>query len=92
MIFLRTVTIYNILFFCHIKQIHSMLLWVYLVIDHRKCQNVKRKSVTHVAAPCVQLFCSYQMSSVNFSEEMYQANGICLLSGVKCDRVMRFFS
>ena len=27
------------------------------VIDHRERQNVVRTSVTHLAAPCVPLFC-----------------------------------
>ena len=36
------------------------------VIDHRGHQNMVRTSVTHSAAPCVPLFCSYHilMSSV----------------------------
>ena len=50
----------------YIKQIDSMLLCVCSVIDHRICQNVVRTSVTHLATPCVTLFCSYHilMSSV----------------------------
>ena len=41
------------LFRCYIKQIYSMLPCVCLVIDHRRRQNVIRKSVIHsVIASC----------------------------------------
>ena len=43
----------------YIKQIDSKLPCVCSVIDHRGCQNVVRTSVTHLAVPCVPLFCSY---------------------------------
>ena len=44
-----------------IKQIDSKLLCVCSVIHHRGRQNVVRTSVTHSAAPCVPLFCSYHI-------------------------------
>ena len=37
------------LFRYYIKQIDSLLLWVFSVIDHRRHQNVVRTSVTHLA-------------------------------------------
>ena len=37
---------------CCIKQLDSMLPCTCSVIDHRKCQNVERTSVTHSATPC----------------------------------------
>ena len=45
----------------YIKQIDSKLLCICSVIDHREHQNVVRTSVTHLAAPCVPLFCSYHI-------------------------------
>ena len=45
----------------YIKQIDSKLPCVCSVIDHRGRQNVVRTSVTHSAAPCVPLFCSYHI-------------------------------
>ena len=45
----------------YIKQIDSKLPCVWSVVDHRKRQNVVRKSVTHSATPPVQLFCSYHI-------------------------------
>ena len=44
-----------------IKQIDSKLPCVCSVIDHRGHQNVVRTSVTHLAAPRVPLFCSYNV-------------------------------
>ena len=43
------------------KQIDSKLPCICSVIDHREHQNVVRTSVTHLAAPCVPLFCSYHI-------------------------------
>lgn len=44
------------IFLCyHIKQTDLMLLWVCIVMDHKKCQNVERTSVTHFATTDVQL-------------------------------------
>ena len=45
----------------YIKQIDSMLLCICSVIDHRRCQNVVRTSVTHSAIPRVPLFYSYHI-------------------------------
>ena len=45
----------------YIKQIVSKLQCICSVIDHKGCQNVVRTSVTHSAAPCVPLFCSYHI-------------------------------
>ena len=42
----------------YIKQMDSILLCIYSVIDHRKHQNVVRTSVAHMAKPHVPLFCS----------------------------------
>ena len=41
------------------KQIDSMLLWVCSVIDHRRCQNVVKTSLTHSSAARVPLLCFY---------------------------------
>ena len=43
------------------KQIDSKMPYVCSVIDHRGRQNVVRTSVTHSAAPCMPLFCSYHI-------------------------------
>ena len=46
----------NKIFLCyHIKQTDLMLLWVCIVMDHKKCHNVERTSVTHFATTAVQL-------------------------------------
>lgn len=47
----------NILLYYCIKQLNSILIWIcaVTVIDHRKCQNVVRTSVTHLALPRVSL-------------------------------------
>ena len=50
------VTINNILLFYHIKQIDSMLLWVWAEIHHRRCQNMFGTSLKHSVAPRVLLF------------------------------------
>ena len=50
------VTINNILLFYHITQIHSMLLWVWAEIHHRRCQNMFGTSLKHSVAPHVLLF------------------------------------
>ena len=50
-----------ILILYYIKQIDSKLPCVCSVIYHRGRQNVVRTSVTHSAAPCVPLFCSYHI-------------------------------
>ena len=50
-----------ILIFHYIKHIDSKLPCFCSVIDHRVCQNVVKTSVTHLAAPCVPLFCSYHV-------------------------------
>ena len=43
-------TIKNLLLTYHVKQqIDPTLLWVCTVVDHRRCQNVIGKSVTHSA-------------------------------------------
>ena len=52
-------TFNNILLFYHVKQRVSMLLWVCTVIDHRRCENVGRTSMTYLAVPWVPCFCSY---------------------------------
>ena len=74
------ISVYLILYY--IKQIDSKLLCVCSVIDHRGCQNVVRTSVTHSAAPCVPLFCSYHilMSSVIYYWTDAQQLGIYLLN------------
>ena len=51
----------NILLYYCIKQLNSILIWICAVIDHRKCQNVVRTLVTHLAVPRVSLFCSYHI-------------------------------
>ena len=48
----------NILLYYYIKQLDFVLLWIFAIIDHRKCQNVVRTSVTHSAVPRVPLICS----------------------------------
>ena len=52
------------------------------VIDHRGHQNVVRTSVTHSAAPCMPLFCSYQIltSSVIYYWRDARQLGIYLLN------------
>ena len=42
---------------------NSLFYYLYIcsVTDHRGRQNVVRTSVTHSAAPCVPLFCSYHI-------------------------------
>lgn len=47
----------NILLYYCIRQLNSILIWIcaVTVIDHRKCQNVVRTSVTHLAVPRVSL-------------------------------------
>ena len=66
----------------YIKQIDSMLPCVCSVIDHRGRQNVVRTSVTHSAAPRVQLFCSYHIltSSVIYYWTDARQHGIYLLN------------
>ena len=70
-----------ILIFYYIKQIDSMLPCVCSVVDHRGRQNVVRTSVTHSAAPCVPLFCSYHIltSSVIYYWTEARQHGIYLL-------------
>ena len=51
----------------YIKQIDSKLPCVCSVIDHRGRQNVVRTSVTHSAAPRVQLFCSYHILTATWN-------------------------
>ena len=52
----------NFWFFYHMKKkMESMLPWVCTAKDHRRSQNVVRTSVTHLAAACVLLFCSYHV-------------------------------
>ena len=65
----------------YIKQIDSMLLCVYSVIDHRRHQNVVRTSVTHAAMPRLPLFCSYHIltSSVIYYCTDARQHGIYLL-------------
>ena len=66
----------------YIKKIDSKLPRVCSFIDHRGRQNVVRTSVTHSAAPCVPLFCSYHilMSSVIYYWTDAWQLGIYLLS------------
>ena len=66
----------------YIKQIDSKLPCVCSVIDHRGRQNVVRTSVTHSAAPCVPLFCSYHIltSSVIYYWTDARQLGIYLLN------------
>ena len=58
-----------------------MLPCVCSVKDHRGHQNVVRTSVTHLAALCVPLFCSYHIltSSVVYYRTDAQQHGIYLL-------------
>ena len=58
-----------------------MLLCICSEIDHRRRQNVVRTSVTHSAAPCVPLFCSYRFltSSVIYYWTDARQHGIYLL-------------
>ena len=44
-----------------IKQIDSMLLWVCLVIDHRRLQNTLETPVTHSPVAHVPLLCFYHI-------------------------------
>ena len=44
-----------------IKQIDSMLPWVYSVIDHRGRQNVVKTTVTQSPAARVPLLCFYDI-------------------------------
>ena len=46
----------------HIKQVDSMLPWVWTVIYCRRHQNVVRTSVTNWAEP---LFCSYHFLTLS---------------------------
>ena len=39
----------------YMEKIGSMLQWVSSVIDHRRCQNKVRTSVTHSTATCQPL-------------------------------------
>ena len=57
-----------ILILYYIKQIDSKLPCVCSVIDHRGRQNVVRTSVTHSAAPCVPLLCSYHTQLKKWGE------------------------
>ena len=59
-------TINKILLFYHMKKkMESMLPWVCTAKDHRRSQNVVRTSVTHLAAACVLLFCSYHILTID---------------------------
>ena len=49
-------TFNNILLFYHVKKRVSMLLWVCTVIDHRRCENAGRTSMTYLAVPWVPCF------------------------------------
>ena len=67
-----------------IKQIDSMLRGACTIKDHKRHQNVFRKSMTHFAAPLLLLFRSYHilMSSMIYycSKDSHQ-HWICLLIG-----------
>ena len=43
-------------FIISIKQIDSMLLWVFTITDHWRCENVVRTSAMHLAAPLVPFY------------------------------------
>ena len=55
------VTINYIFLFYHIKQIDPTLPWICSVIDHRRRQNMRRTSVTHLAAFRAPLPCPYHI-------------------------------
>ena len=73
-------------FFPYVKQIDSMFhASECSVIDHRRCQNVVRASVTHSAAPRVPLFCSCPIltSSVIYYWTDAWQHSICLFYIIK---------
>ena len=72
----------HILIFYYIKQIDSVLPCVCSVTDQRWHQNVVRTPVTHLAAPCVPLFCSYHIltSSVIYYWTDARQHGIYFLN------------
>ena len=75
-----------------IKPIDFKLLCICSVIHHRGRQNVVRTSVTHSAAPCVPLFCSYHIltsSVIDYWTDVQQL-GIYLLN--RFHVVMHMFS
>ena len=56
---MSSLKLFSILYY--LTQIDSKLLCVCSVIVHRGSQSVVRTSVTHSAAPCMPLFCSYHI-------------------------------
>lgn len=52
------VIINNIFLLSSLNTIDSMLPRVCTIIDHRKCKNVLRTSVSHLTVPCEPLFSS----------------------------------
>ena len=77
---MSSLKLFSILYY--LTQIDSKLLCFCSVIDHRWGQNVVRTSVTHSAAPCMPLFCSYHIltSSVIYYWTYARQLGIYLLN------------
>ena len=62
------------LFLHYIEQVDFILPWVCSVIDHRRCQNMVRTSVTHLAiASCATFLflAKYDVIGDFFSEQTY---------------------
>ena len=68
-----------------------MLPWVCTAKDHRRSQNVVRTSVTHLAAACVLLFCSYHILTIDiFYWTDVQQHSIHLLNCQMIEMIVLF--